>query len=671
MAAAVVLTAAVSVHPAIGQPSVKGALQLLDVPYLPQSESLCGGAAAAMVMRYWGATNVYADTFAELIDPAAGGIHADDLLRALRARGWSAESFSGDAASVHEALLARRPAIVLIEDRPGRFHYVVIVGWSSGRVIAHDPARAPFRVLDERAFTGAWKQSGFWTVVPDPPASLATVAETPRSSANAPVSADAVHKSRDSAACSGMVDEGVRLANSGEIASARLTLEAAASGCPRSAAAWRELAGLHALAGEWPEAASDARRALSRDAHDAHAARILATALYLQDDPEGALDAWNRVGEPVIDLVNIIGLERTRYAVAARTMGLAPQQLLTRALLHAARRRLAELPSAQTVRVAFRPAENGRAQVEAVVLERPLVPVSPIAAGVVALRAATDRELAASISSPTGGGETWTAAWRWWEHRPRVALGFETPAPFGGHWGIAVFAERQAYAGGSSTLEESRRRAEFRVSDWTRTGLRWEIASGVDRWRGIASQAFSMRVAAQQRVAADRASLSVATESWAGGLRAWTASVGADWRSRARNDGSVWIARAGEDIAAKTAPLALWSGAGTGQGRDVLLRAHPLLDDGVIHGVFGSELTHGGMEWRRWTQLAKKPLRVAPAIFLDIAHSARGLEDADTRWHSDVGGGLRIAVPGSGVLRIDVARGLRDGRSAFSVGWGR
>ncbi len=113
-----------------------------------------------MVMRYWGATNVYANTFADLVDPEAGGIHAEDLLRRLRDRGWGAESFSGDAVSVQAALRARRPAIVLVEDRPGRFHYVVIVGWSSGRVIAHDPARAPFRVLDERAFMEAWKRSG-------------------------------------------------------------------------------------------------------------------------------------------------------------------------------------------------------------------------------------------------------------------------------------------------------------------------------------------------------------------------------------------------------------------------------------------------------------------------------------------------------------------------------
>src|SRR6185503_5009974 len=95
-------------------------LHLLNVPYLPQSEALCGGAAIAMVMRYWGAANVYAETFADLVDPAAGGITGEALIGALRARGWTAQSFRGDATGVAAHLAARRPVVALIQDRPGR-----------------------------------------------------------------------------------------------------------------------------------------------------------------------------------------------------------------------------------------------------------------------------------------------------------------------------------------------------------------------------------------------------------------------------------------------------------------------------------------------------------------------------------------------------------------------
>lgn len=55
---------------AAGEPRAADA-RLLDVPYVAQSEALCGGAAAAMVLRYWGAAGVYAEDFAPLATRAA------------------------------------------------------------------------------------------------------------------------------------------------------------------------------------------------------------------------------------------------------------------------------------------------------------------------------------------------------------------------------------------------------------------------------------------------------------------------------------------------------------------------------------------------------------------------------------------------------------------------
>jgi hypothetical protein len=37
----------------------------------------------------------------------------------------------------------------------------------------------------------------------------------------------------------------------------------------------------------------------------------------------------------------------------------------------------------------------------------------------------------------------------------------------------------------------------------------------------------------------------------------------------------------------------------------------------------------------------------------------------------DAGAGIRVSLAGLGVLRVDLAHGLRDGRTAFSVGWQR
>jgi len=666
--AVVVLTAAMPVPSALAQ-APASELHLLDVPYLPQSESLCGGAAIAMVMRYWGTTNVYAETFADLVDRSASGIRGGALVAALRSRGWDAQSISGDPVQVQARLSARQPVVALIQDRPGRFHYVVIVGWSSGRVIVHDPARAPFRILDEKAFATAWVASNNWTLVarPAPGDSLATANPNP------PAVTDV--NANNGGACGDLLKEGIRLAGGDDATGARQLFEMAAAACPDAAGPWREMAGLHALAAEWPAAAIDARRALSKDEHDALAARILATALFLDDDVDGALAAWNRVGEPTIDLINVNGLERTRFAVVAQVMGLEPQTVLTHNSLVAARRRLAELPSAQTTRVTMRPGENGRTQVDASVLERPLLPTSAVSLSVVGLHALTDHEAAVTVASPTGGGEAWTATWRWWQHRPKVAVAFDSAAPFGGFWGVGVFGERQTYEAGGTLSEETRRRAEFHVSNWTTRGLRWEGVAALDRFASSQgapiARALELGGSVQRRLDDDRATFEMRGGAWVG-LPTWTFAVRSEWRSNTHNEGTVWLARAEDSLAASNAPLALWPGAGTGQGRDALLRAHPLIDDGIIgNAVFGRHLISGGVEGRRWKQLSHKPVRFAPALFLDVARAYYALDSQNERWQADIGGGLRIAVPGSGVLRIDVAHGLADGRTAFSLGWAR
>src|SRR5262249_57821372 len=124
------------------------------------------------------------------------------------------------------------------------------------------------------------------------------------------------------APCEPMVSEGVRRASAGDLEAARAVLLLATSTCPDRAAPWREIAGLYALGGDWPQAIAAARRATDRERDDEHAWRILATGLFLEGDKTGALSAWNRLGEPRIDLLSVKGLERTRHAVVADIVGL-------------------------------------------------------------------------------------------------------------------------------------------------------------------------------------------------------------------------------------------------------------------------------------------------------------------------------------------------------------
>ncbi|MGH9314121.1 MAG: hypothetical protein ACRD1S_13110, partial [Vicinamibacterales bacterium] len=94
-----------------------------------------------------------------------------------------------------------------------------------------------------------------------------------------------------------------------------------------------------------------------------------------------------------------------------------------------------------------------------------------------------------------------------------------------------------------------------------------------------------------------------------------------------------------------------------------------LLDDGVVSGgVFGQRLAHATVDAGR-TVLTRGLVRLDAIAFADAARAWRSLS-GDRRLHIDVGGGLRLRGPAdAGAIAIDVARGLRDGRTALTVGW--
>src|SRR5215213_134555 len=142
--------------PSMAQPAPH-ALPILDVPFISQSEALCGGAAAAMVLRYWGERGLTAESFSHLVDRSAAGIRTDALLKDLRSRGWIAIALDGTADAIEAELRRGRPALTLIEDRPGRFHYVVVVAITSDAIVFHDPARAPLRVVGRPEFARRWQ----------------------------------------------------------------------------------------------------------------------------------------------------------------------------------------------------------------------------------------------------------------------------------------------------------------------------------------------------------------------------------------------------------------------------------------------------------------------------------------------------------------------------------
>src|SRR5215217_6801142 len=145
---------------AAGTPAAAPAM---EVPFLPQTDALCGGAAAAMVFRYWGDAHADVQEFAELVDRRAGGIVNTALVDAVAARGWRAGSVAGSLDALRATIREGRPVIVLIPERGNRYHYVVVTGASDGVIVLHDPSWGPSRPMPAADFERAWRGASFWS----------------------------------------------------------------------------------------------------------------------------------------------------------------------------------------------------------------------------------------------------------------------------------------------------------------------------------------------------------------------------------------------------------------------------------------------------------------------------------------------------------------------------
>jgi Peptidase_C39 like family len=647
----------------------------IDVPYLPQSEALCGGAAAAMVFRYWGDAHADVQQFAPLVDVRAGGIATDALVAAVRARGWRATPLVGTLEVLHQQLESRRPVIVLLEDRPRRYHYVVVTGLEDGGVVFHDPAIGPSRQLAVDDFTRKWKAAAFWALAIVPDRDLRAESAVP------PASPSTSHG--ETGRCDRLAAEAVSDVRRRGIDQADAIFAAVRAECPASAAPLRELAGVRFAQHRFADAASLAEQAVGLDSHDAYAWEVLASSRFMEDDISGSLDAWNQVGKPRIDSVQIHGAARTRYELMARALGLTPNTMLTDDAFARAARRLAELPDATTTRISYKPAEDGFATVDVAVAERSVAPKGAAAWAMTAARFLIDREADVAVPGLTGQGEVWEASWRWWTNRPRVAVAFAAPRVgwMPGVWRVEGSWEAQTYSFDGTTsgsrLRETRTHGGISVSDWLTGNVKYDARVGVDGWNH-GRRTVSIGGGLQRRLARDRVAIFGDVDAWmpiegpafqsVSGQALFNSSnpLGAPARWLFTADG-------GADIVSNAAPVALWPGAGDGHARPALLRAHPLLADGVVVGpAFGRTLSYGNAEVQRWFERGTI-VRLGLATFADAARATRGFDErGDSRAQVDVGAGLRIRVPGArGIVRADFATGLRDGARAISVAWQR
>lgn len=651
----------------------------VDVPYLPQTDAMCGGAAAAMVFRYWGDVHADPQEFAPIVDRRAGGIANGPFVDAVRRRGWRAVELAGGSADLQARLAARQPVVVLLADRGRRYHYVVAVEKTADAVVIHDPAWGPSRAIKHVEFDRLWQASGYWGLVILPPP--AAFPRDSSSASSAPVGSATLAAPRLESRCdlllSAALDD-VRGSGTPAFDRADEVLDRVRQACPQSAGPLRELAGVRFAQRRWKDAAALARDALVREPNDAYALDVLGSSLFMQDDEVGALRAWNRIDRPRVNLVRIAGVRHTRYQVVATTLGIQPNMLLTADLFEQARRRLEALPDRSTARLALRPEADGFASVDVVVIERSGVPRSPSDWTAVGARALATQSVAVTLPGGTGQGELWSAEWRFWQNRPRVGVAFETSTAgrLPGVWRVDASWERESFSpAGTAAIQESRLHGALTVSDWLTSRLRYSISGGFDAWNSNRKTAV-LGGAIERRWFADRASIDVHANDWiaVGGSQGFQ-SVG--WRLHIRSSpeprGWIALATAGADRVTNAAPLGLWPGAGDGQTRAALLRAHPLTEDGVIalgsSAAFGRSLTYGNAEAQRWFD---RPwlAHVGIAGFVDVARATRREAGDASPVHVDIGTGVRLRIPGmAGALRIDGAHGLRDGANALTFGW--
>ena len=200
-----------------------------------------------------------------------------------------------------------------------------------------------------------------------------------------------------------------------------------------------------------------------------------------------------------------------------------------------------------------------------------------------------------------------------------ASLTVPSPSWFTGVTTIAGSWERPTYQTSPATVSrpamvsrQARRRALLAVADWVSSRLRWSMGLALDTWDR--DRHVAMDAALDARGAGDRISMSAGTVLAAPtgpGQRFATDAVQVALRSTCDRIVVVDARRRRRCRESTHTPFDLCAGAGAGQAHTPLLRAHPLR-----------------------------------------------------------GGGARFSLPGrGGTMRVDVARGLRDGRVVVSAGW--
>jgi len=632
------------------------------VPFLAQPPLLCGGAAAAMVERYWGRFGVYAEDYQDLVRPQEGGIRFSDLAEELKARGWRVTVVRESPERTSQLVAEGVPVIALLEPDPNLRHYVVVVEWTDESVGYHDPARGPDIRQPTPDFLDDWRATGFRgiVIVPDTSGGSRRTLRGPEEPRVAPPGVGGSTDARESAGSPGE------------------NVSAAAPARPRGPL---RLAREAFEDGRYGQASSLAEGVAHETPSNRSAWRILAASRYLDGRPLDALSAWNRIGMPRVDLIRVMGAHHTPEPLILRRLGTRNREILTPEALRLASRRAASLPAVERARTDYSPNADGSVEVRVHLLERRAAWESWTGATGALLEGLTRGDLTLEVPGLLGEGELFQVGGRWRSPRREMGILFAAAPSFApgvvtvqGAWGREVFAGPEGMVEPSARGPREREewtRVSLGLRDWIRPDLEAGLRILTGRWKargrfvGLGASSFVLREGATLGIR-------LRAEGWKGmdGHNSFAVLDGeARWRtSRLPGTSLSAESRAGLALTSVGAPRSMQPGAGLGIIRPYLLRAHPLTQDGAVReerlarGIGYAGATLLGPAWRTG------PIRFVAGPFADLA--APWGDQTAQGWDLDVGLTARVSVLATGGwLQFSVARGLRDGAHAVSLSW--
>ncbi|MBI2400120.1 MAG: C39 family peptidase [Deltaproteobacteria bacterium] len=147
-------------------------LYIEGVPFFPQDEYMCGPAALASVIGYYGSSSGMKDVAVEVYSEKLKGTLPMDLLLYAKAKGFEAKYYKGSMNGLKESLTRGEPLILFLNLGYSFYpvgHYIVAVGMDqvAGVVFAHSGTEK------EQAFTmkeleKSWAKTGYSTLLVRP-----------------------------------------------------------------------------------------------------------------------------------------------------------------------------------------------------------------------------------------------------------------------------------------------------------------------------------------------------------------------------------------------------------------------------------------------------------------------------------------------------------------------